>query len=639
MKLTRNPIIMSILSKKLRYAFDNTMSKGPVALIIWLAIISLLVIILAAIVLMITGINQPDEQGLPFMEAAWQSLMRTLDAGTMGGDAGWGFRIIMLLVTIGGIFIVSTLIGVLSSGIEGKLDELRKGRSEVMENDYTLILGWSSKVFTIINELVAANENQKKPRIVILAGNDKIEMEDAIKSNVPDLKNTKVICRSGDTTNPLDLQIVNPKNAKSIILLGKDAHKSDFEIIKTILAITNNPDRKPTPYHIIAEMRETHNFDVARMIAKDEAELILTDDIVARIMVQTSRQSGLSVVYTELMDYGGDEIYYKNEPKLIGKTYGEALLMYDNSCVMGLKQNDISVINPPMDTIINNDDEIIVISADDDTIILNNKSAYNINQNAITNEKIIASKKVERIILLGWNRRVIRVINELNNYVGKGSTVHVIANQELPTELLKDNTSIYENLTIEFTSAETSDRKVLESLDVFSADYVMLFSYELDNDIQRSDSITLITLLHLRDMSEKADKDLNLVSEMLDLKNRELAEVTNTDDFIVSDKMLSLLITQVSENKHLMRVFEDILDEDGSEIYMKPASNYIHVDEPVNFFTLTASGIQKGHTIIGYRKMSDEHNAAKSYGIQLNPSKPEVIKFSPEDKLIVLADD
>ncbi len=288
---------MSTFSKKLRYAFDNTMSKGPIALIIWLAIISILVIILAAFVLMITGINQPEEEGLNFMEAAWQSLMRTLDAGTMGGDAGWPFRIIMLLVTIGGIFIVSTLIGVLSSGIEGKLEELRKGRSEVMENDYTLILGWSSKVFTIISELVLANENQKKPRIVILAGIDKVEMEDAIQSNIQDTKNTKVICRSGDTTNPLDLLIVNPKKAKSIIILGKDENESDFEIIKTILAITNNPDRKPEPYHIIAEMRETQNYDVARMIAKDEAELVLTDDIVARIMVQTSRQSGLSVVY------------------------------------------------------------------------------------------------------------------------------------------------------------------------------------------------------------------------------------------------------------------------------------------------------------------------------------------------------
>ena len=30
--------------------------------------------------------------------------MRTLDAGTVGGDAGWGFRIVMLVVTMAGIF-------------------------------------------------------------------------------------------------------------------------------------------------------------------------------------------------------------------------------------------------------------------------------------------------------------------------------------------------------------------------------------------------------------------------------------------------------------------------------------------------------------------------------------------------------
>lgn len=588
---------------------------------------------------MVTGIHQPEEPGLPFIEAAWQSLMRTLDSGTVGGDTGWGFRIIMLIVTIGGIFIASTLIGILSSGIEGKLEELRKGRSEVMEEDFTLILGWSSKVYTIIGELVMANENQKKPRIVILSGEDKVEMEDAIKINVPDTKNTKVICRSGDTTNPVDLNIANPKNAKSIIILGKDAHESDFEIIKTILAITNNPERKTEPYHIVAEMREVHNFDVARMIAKDEAELILTDDIVARIMVQTSRQSGLSVVYTELMDYGGDEIYYKNEPTLAGKTYAEALLLFDTSCIMGLQQNGISKINPPMDTVIQENDNIIVISADDDTIVLNNKSVFDIDEPVINNATIAAVKKVERIILLGWNRRVIRVIKELNNYVGKGSIVHVVANNPLPDELDTKQTAAYENLTIEYTAAETSDRKVLESIDVFHSDYVMLFSYELDNDIQRSDAITLITLLHLRDMSEKANRDLNIVSEMLDLKNRELAEVTNTDDFIVSDKMLSLLITQVSENKHLMRVFEDILDEEGSEIYMKPITDYITTDKAVDAYTLTAAGVIKGHTVIGYRIMADQHNAANAYGIKLNPEKPEKIKFSLEDKLIVLADD
>ena len=41
----------------------------------------------------ITGISQDGGEALSFGEAAWASLMRTLDAGTMGGDTGWVFRI------------------------------------------------------------------------------------------------------------------------------------------------------------------------------------------------------------------------------------------------------------------------------------------------------------------------------------------------------------------------------------------------------------------------------------------------------------------------------------------------------------------------------------------------------------------
>ncbi len=39
----------------------------------------------------------------------------------------------MFIVTLGGIFILSTLIGILSSAIDEKLQELRKGRSFVVE--------------------------------------------------------------------------------------------------------------------------------------------------------------------------------------------------------------------------------------------------------------------------------------------------------------------------------------------------------------------------------------------------------------------------------------------------------------------------------------------------------------------------
>ncbi len=52
--------------------------------------------------------------GESFSEVAWMSLLRTLDSGTMGGDTGSPFFLfMMLLVTFGGVFVVSALIGVI----------------------------------------------------------------------------------------------------------------------------------------------------------------------------------------------------------------------------------------------------------------------------------------------------------------------------------------------------------------------------------------------------------------------------------------------------------------------------------------------------------------------------------------------
>src|SRR5687768_5615069 len=74
------------LGRRLRYSFDNTMAKGPVALIAWLGVLSLGVILIATGIIVALKIAPSDRDGdfSPF-EAAWASLMRTLDPGTMGG--------------------------------------------------------------------------------------------------------------------------------------------------------------------------------------------------------------------------------------------------------------------------------------------------------------------------------------------------------------------------------------------------------------------------------------------------------------------------------------------------------------------------------------------------------------------------
>src|SRR5258706_9550871 len=331
------PVTKNITFKqRLKYKFDNIMAAGSIAIIGWLFLLSLLLILISGTVVALGAFPQDPNQPWNFPEATWQSVMRVIDTGNMANDAGWALRPIMLFVTIGGLFTVSILIGVISNGIGKKLSELRKGRSFVVEQNHTLILGWSEKIFPIISELIIANENQKKPRIVILSEREKDEMEDEIKKRIPYTKNTKVICRSGNPIVLSDIEIVNQNEAKSIIILApEDDHDPDIGVIKTILALTKNPERKNENYHIVAEMKHPHNKEIAEMLGAGEIIIIHSEDLISRLIAQTCRQSGLSVVYTDLLQYEGSEIYFQDEPKLTGKTFKDAIFNYEDSAIIG----------------------------------------------------------------------------------------------------------------------------------------------------------------------------------------------------------------------------------------------------------------------------------------------------------------
>lgn len=626
---------------KLRYKFDTFMSAGSTKLISYLGVVAMIMVLIISAVLYIGNIHPDEVTRLNFVDTYWTSLMYVLDPGTIGEhDGHWDFRLFMFLVTLLGIVIVSTLIGLISNGIMDKLDQLRKGRSFVIEQDHVLILGWSSKIFTIIPELIIANENQKDPKIVILADKDKVDMEDEIKDKIGNTKNTKIICRTGNPIDLHDLEIGNPVNSKSIIILDKENENSDSQIIKTILAIISSPHRRKAPYHITAEIENKRNFEVAKMVGKDEVELILSDDFVSKIMVQTSRQSGLSVVYIELMDFGGDEIYFIEEPKLVGKTFREATFSYEDSAIIGVQfasDNHVEV-NPPMSTVIQPGDQLIGITEDDDTMVISNRTNFNLEEASIRASKLDETGP-ESILLIGWNNRARTIIQELDNYVKPGSRLKVISKFEDARIILEKLKTMVVNLSIEFEMIDTTDRNVLESMDCPTYDYIMLLCYQEYFPIQEADAQTLITLLHLRNISSRSPRKMNIVSEMLDMRNRQLADITSADDFIVSDKLLSLLMTQVAENKFLMRVFEDLFDADGSEIYIKPVTDYIKMGKPVNFYTILESAARKNEVAIGYRKISEARNANMGYGVVVNPKKSDLINFTDKDKIIVLSED
>lgn len=630
--------------QRFRYALDNSMSKGTIALMGWLALITFTLILIMSSIIWITGIAPDDPEagaGDGSMGALlWAGLMRMFDAGNLNGDSGSPiFLASMLTMTIGGILIFSTLIGLLTTGIEGKLDELRKGRSLVLEDDHTLILGWSEKVFSIVSELVIANESRHKPRIVIMADVDKVEMEDEIRSRVPDTQNTRVICRTGRPMDMSDLEIVNPNGARSIILLSPEDDNPDAQVIKMILAITKHKNRRPEPFHIVAEMHDVKNAEIARMVGGDELELVISDDLISRITVQTCRQSGLSVVYTELLDYGGDEIYMAAEPTLVGKTVRESLFAYEDCAVMGVSFADGRVLlNPGMDTVLGPKDELILIAEDDSKIKRSARTSFEIDGDAIR-EAPGNERQPERTLILGWNRRGVFIVNELDKYVAPGSETVIVADLVDVEADLAESCAGLTNTTTRFVKGDTAERQVLEDIGVAKFDHVIILCYSEVLEPANADARTLITLLHLRHMADLSGQDYSIVGEILDARDQELAAATRADDFIVSDRLVSLMLSQISENKRLSKVFEDIFDEDGSELYIKPMNRYIAPGRAVSFYTVVESAARRGEIAIGYRVIADSQKSEMDYGVVINPDKSNRVTFAEGDQIIVVAED
>src|SRR5688500_6272677 len=113
------------LRQRARYRFDNWMARGVGAQILLLAAAVTVLIVITAIAVMRVGVTPEGEGGEKdsFGRLVWKSLMHALDAGAVGGDAGsWTFLFIMLFVTIGGIFVLSALIGILNNGFSALVE-------------------------------------------------------------------------------------------------------------------------------------------------------------------------------------------------------------------------------------------------------------------------------------------------------------------------------------------------------------------------------------------------------------------------------------------------------------------------------------------------------------------------------------
>jgi len=615
------------LNERLRYWFDSVMARGTVSLMGLLALAS------GAFILAVTGVVvafrlYPTSLPSGFTslepgEILWGSLVRVLSAGSIRQDEGWGFRIAMLVVTIAGLIVVASLIGIVSSAFDRRLLELRRGRSRVLETGHTVIVGWNSKVIPIVAELQLAQSDSRRAPIVIMSPRDKVEVEDELRARVSRERGSRFIVRSGDAMEPTDLEMTNPEAARSIIVVSPDgATEPDFEVIKTVVALT----RVVTDVPIIAELRSTANLEVAQLAGSHAVRWILVDELIGRLTLHSVRHEGISVVSRDLLNFTGDEFYVTARPELTGVAYAEAQRRFEAATLVGVVRDAQVHLNPVGSLRLHPDDELVLIAPNERAIGPSAVHEFDGERIDVTH---VRREAPGRTLVLGQHSGMHTLVASLHSYFPPGSTAHVVSSEQFE--------STQPTTHVTWQHADTTSRAVLDSLDLPSYDHVLVVPYKDALSTHSADARTLVTLLHLRDIRRITGARFAVVTEMLDDRNGEIVDADSADDVIVSDLLVSRLLAQVSRTPRLVDVFDQLFGHVGSETHVRPVEEYVTGDGAVSVSTLIEAASRRGETFIGYRiaARSTQH---PDFGVVINPLTSRLVTFVEGDHLIVLAD-
>lgn len=632
------------LADKIRYQVDRFLSWSPVARFVGLFGLSFaLVAVCAGLAVLVMPAPESPEESFDYLEGLWWAMTRVADAGTMGDDKGTLVRAVATMSTLSGVFVVALLIGLVSSTIGDKIEDLRKGRSPVIDEGHTLVLGFGEKVFAILRELREANANQRHASVVILSETDKEEVENAVRERMGDMRTTRVVVRQGSPSSVHDLRKVGAGRAKSIIVLGDESQgddaapgSADMGAIKTLLALRRVPGAL-TGNHAVVELMDASRRAVVEQIGAGGIEVVAMSETLSRMMVQTARQNGLAHVYRGLLTYEGSEFYFRAFPELTGRPFGEAQWRMHGGVVCGVRRPGaggraaVCTLNPPDDLVLAAGDELLVIAEDDDTFSLGPHREVAIPAGFSGASPV--ARAPERILVCGTSSKLGDMLRELDRYVLPGSEAWLMParDREAFTAFVEAETSGLENLRLRFVEGDPTmpdDLRRVVSSDIA----VALIVADTSMPAEEADAKTVITVLLLRDLSTALPGARpRIISEILDPRTKDLLEQDYGADFVVSSEMTSMLLAQVSERRDLNAVFADLFDADGNEIYLKRAACFAPLGQPVPWLAVQKVARQRGEVAIGYLVRGGEP--------QINPPQDAAVTLGEADRVIVIAED
>ncbi|KAM5554121.1 ion channel CASTOR-like [Rosa sericea] len=643
------------LNKQLAYRVDLFLSVHPYSKPLALLVATLLLICLGGLALF--GVKDDS-----LAECLWLSWTYVADSGNHTDSEKIGERLVSVSISFGGMLIFAMMLGLVSDAISEKFDSLRKGRSEVVEQNHTLILGWSDKLGSLLNQIAIANESLGGGIVVVMAERDKEEMELDIGKMEFDFKGTSVICRSGSPLILADLKKVSVSKARAIIVLAEDgnADQSDARALRTVLSLTGV--KEGLRGHIVVELSDLDNEVLVKLVGGDLVETVVAHDVIGRLMIQCARQPGLAQIWEDILGFENCEFYIKRWPQLDGMHFEDVLISFPDAIPCGVKVASLGgriILNPDDSYVLQEGDEVLVIAEDDDTYA---PAALPMVKEASFIQISRTARKPQKILLCGWRRDIDDMLVVLDAFLAPGSELWMfndVAEKERKRKLIDGGLEISRLVNISLVDREGNAviRRHLESLPLQSFDSILILADEsVEDSAIQADSRSLATLLLIRDiqakrlpmvthvdrgsfsqsswigeMQQASDKSV-IISEILDPRTKNLLSMSKISDYVLSNELVSMALAMVAEDRQINDVLEELFAEEGNELQIRQGDLYLREGEELSFYEVLLRARQRREVMIGYR-LADAERAVIN-----PPAKSERRRWSVKDVFVVIAE-
>jgi hypothetical protein len=634
--------LLHVLSYRLDQFFSTNAASKPLAL---LALTAMLVLCGSVALFAVSG-DDPST-------LVWASLAGVGLDWTFAGEEGTtaAHRIVALLLSVGGMLVTALLLGIVSDTIGAKMDDLRRGRSDVLETGHTLILGWSDKLLPIIRQLALANESEGGGVVVILAERDKEEMDEQVSTYLQDhdAAGTKIVCRTGSPLLTSDLAKVSAASARAVVVLaecaagGADAADgADATTLRVVLSLCHMRDHGGgLAGHIVAEVCDIDNEPLMGLVGGAGLHTVVSHDVIGRIMLQCARQPGLAFVFEDLLGFDGAEFYKQEWPALTGRCFADVAFMFAEAIPIGVVQPCGAVLlNPADDYELCDGDALLVVAEDDDSYSPSAAPAVLSAAAAQPPPPRAETSRPEKILFVGWRRDLQDLVTALDEFAPPGSQLWLfseVPQAERLTRFAADGLDVATDLkclTLMHAVGDPVSRKDLEALPLETFDSVLILAHASGPDDTSStmDSKSLATLLLVRDIQAQrltsgndaaalptprgspssaragswvdgmrgaASRRCTVISEILDTRTRHLVAETGICNYVLSNELISNALAMVSEDPHINVVLRELFTAEGQELYVLPASTLVAPGEELSFWDVAARARTRRQVLIG----------------------------------------